>query len=162
MSEYIHNNYFPLLRTWRTQDNKQLLRLHSYCLLPLRQSLPTLMEKILTNYDSDTLSLLINILEFFGYQVCPQSCHQKMSYLLFASRPTRQELVLKCVQVSWRYIETFENYKTLPVLAERLFCYLVAGAQDEEFHKFMNTVSQSQSQSEVKELNLSVESRICS
>ena len=144
MLEHTHSTDFSLSKTeifTNEENDEQINRLHAYSLVPLNESLPTLMEKVLTDYDRDTLTLVINILDFFGYQVCPHCCRNKMSYLVFADRQTRQELVLKCVQVSWRYIQTFENYKTLPVLAERLFCYLVAGFGNEEFHNFMNASS---------------------
>ena len=142
------------------KNNKQLRRLHAYCLLPLEESLPTLMEKVLANYDRDTLILILNILDFYGYQVCPHCCRQKMSYLVLADRQTRQKLLLQCVRVSWQYIQTFENYKTLPVLAERLFGYLVAGARDKEFHNFMNSVSKTQTQYCSEAQKLSVEREI--
>ena len=163
MSDHTHSTYLPFSKTEifdNKENDEQLLRLHAYCLLPLEESLPTLMEKVLADYDRDTLTLVLNILDFYGYQVCPHCCRQKMSYLVLADRKTRQKLLLKCVQVSWQYIQTFENYKTLPVLAERLLGYLVAGARDEEFHNFMNAVSKAQTQYCSEEQKLSVEREI--
>ena len=106
------------------------------------------------------MTLILNILDFYGYQVCPHCCRQKMSYLVLADRQIRQKLLLQCVRVSWQYIQTFENYKTLPVLTERLFGYLVAGTGDEEFHNFMNPVSQTETQYCSEAQKLSVEREI--